>query len=144
VGFSIMHTNSAGADRPSLVTTVVVVVAAVLLWILVLGELLFIVPLFEAAFADFHLRVPQVTGAIIACTRWCTKYPYVLPMPLAIITTGVAVSTLLIRHQLRKGVLGAAWCLAMLLLPAVVAFLIWLGCYLPYQKLLEGLAAQKG
>jgi hypothetical protein len=144
VGFSIMHSDSADADRPSLVTTVVVVVAAVLLWIVVLGELLFIVPLFEAVFVDFGLRVPQVTEATIACTRWCTKYPYVLPMPLAIITTGVAVSTWLIRHQWRNGVLGAVWCLAMLLLLAVVAFLIWLGCYLPYQKLLDGLAAQKG
>jgi len=32
----------------------------------------------------------------------------------------------------------------MLLLPAGIAFLIWLVCYLPMKWLLEGLAGQKG
>src|SRR6202051_3644562 len=110
-----MHSNSADADRPSWVTTTVMVVAPVLLWIVVLGELLFMVPLFEAVFVDFRLQLPHVAEASIVCSRWCNKYFYVLPMPLAMVATGVAVSTWLIRHQWRKRLLGAVWCLAMLL-----------------------------
>jgi hypothetical protein len=32
----------------------------------------------------------------------------------------------------------------MLLVPAAIAFLTWLACYLPMEKLLDGLAGQKG
>jgi type II secretory pathway component PulF len=139
-----MHPVSADADRPSPITTAVVVVAAVLLWIVVLGELLLMVPLFEEVFVDFHLRLPLVTEGIIACSRWCSKYWYVLVIQLPVIAAGIALSTWLIRHLWRQRLLGVIWCLAMLLLPAAVAFLVWFGCYLPYEKLLEGLAAQKG
>jgi type II secretory pathway component PulF len=115
-----------------------------LLWIVVLGELLLMVPLFEAVFVDFRMRLPLVTDAIIVCSHWCGKYWYVLVIQVPMIAAGVAVPTWLIRHHWRKGPLGAVWCFAMLLLPAAVAFLVWFGCYLPYEKLLEGLAAQKG
>jgi type II secretory pathway component PulF len=117
-----------------------VVVAAVMLWIMIVAWLVFVVPEFERIFADFKMRVPLGTDAIIACSRWCMKYPYVLPMPLAMI----GVSTWLIRHRVRKRWLGGLWCLAMLVLPAGLAFLIWLLCYLPMERLLEGLAAPKG
>jgi hypothetical protein len=135
-----MQPDARDAERPNPVVTTIVVVLAVTLWIAVVGELLFVVPEFERIFMDFHMRVPLATEAIVACARWCMKYPYVLPMPLAMI----GVSTWLIRHRVGKRWLSGLWCLAMLLLPAGIAFLIWLACFLPMEWLLDGLAAPKG
>jgi len=139
-----MQPDPRDAERPNPRVTTIVVILAAMLWMMIAAELLFVVPHFERIFMDFQMRLPLTAEAIIACSRWCMKYPYVLPMPMAMIVGGVAASTWLIRHRVRKSWLGVLWCLAMLLLPAGIAFLIWLVCYLPMKWLLEGLAGQKG
>jgi type II secretory pathway component PulF len=139
-----MHTSSPDSERPSLGVTVFVIIVPAILWIAVLAELMFFVPIFDRIFADFHLGLPLASEWTIACSHWCIKYPYVLPMPLAMIVVAIAGSIWLIRHQLGKRLLGGVWCAAMMLLPIVVGLLIAVVCYLPYVKLLEGLAGQKG
>ena len=125
--------------RPSILVTVVIVGLAMLFWLMVAAELVFLVPLFERIFADFRLRVPDATSAVIDVSRWFVKYWYVLPMPFGILAVAVAAFTWSIRHVARMPKLGVAWSAAMLLVPALIAFLIVLVCYLPYAKLMEGL-----
>ena len=139
-----MQPDPRNAERPNLRVTATVVSLAAMLWITIAAELLFVVPQFERTFMDFQMRLPLAAEAIISCSRWCVKYAYVLPLPMAMVVAGVAASTWLIRHWLRRSWFAGLWCLAMLLVPAAIAFLIWLVCYLPMERLLEGLAAPNG
>ena len=134
--------SAAAAARPHPGSTIAVVVVAALLWTVDLVLLLAVVPPYERTFADFGMRVPWYTDVLIAISRWCTKYFYVLWFPLALIVVAVAGSTWFLRHRQRP--LGALWGAAMVLLPVVVGLLIWLGCYLPMQQLLQGLQGQQG
>src|SRR5258708_5228873 len=139
-----MQPDQREAAQPNLIVTGVVFLVAAILWIVIAAELLFVVPQFERAFMDFQMKLPLATEAVIACSRWCIKYWYVLAMQMAMIAAVMAALTWLVRHRLRKRWLSGVWCLAMLLLPASIAFLTWLFCYLLMEKLLEGLAGQKG
>ena len=125
--------------RPSILVTVVIVGLAILFWLVVAVELVFLVPFFEKTFVDFQLRLPVTTSAVITVSRWFVKYFYVLPVPLAIIAVAVAASTWVIRHVARKPKTGIVWSAVMLLLPVLVAVSIVLICYLPYAKQMEGL-----
>jgi type II secretory pathway component PulF len=116
-------------------------VASGLLWLIVSAMLLFAVPAYERQFVDFGLVLPWYTQALIACSRWCIKYAYIWPLPWVTLVVGVAVSIWLIRWQ--RPALGALWFLAMAVLPGLVAFLIFVGCHLPWLDLLDGLAGQK-
>jgi type II secretory pathway component PulF len=127
------------APRPSVAVTAVIVAIAVLLWLAVIGELVFVVPIFEKTLADFKVRLPYSTEVVIAMSRWCVKYFYVLAMPYTVLAVCVAGATWAIRHLARKPKLALAWSALMLLAPALVALLIVLFCYLPYAALLEGL-----
>jgi type II secretory pathway component PulF len=139
-----VQTSDDNAYQPNVVITILAVVVASLCWLIVPGLLIFAVPAYERAFADFRVVVPASTEVVIECARWCVKYPYVLPFPLGIIVAGIAVSTGLIRHLLRKPLLGRLWLILMMLLPASVALLIFLVCHLPWMKVLEGIAGRNG
>jgi type II secretory pathway component PulF len=139
-----MQPDSRDTGPPNPIVTGIVFLLAAILWIVIAAEMLFVVPEFERIFVDFHMRLPLATEAIIACSRWCVKYWYVLAMQMAMAAGGMAALTWLIRHRVRKNWLSSLWCLAMLLVPAAIAFLTWLACYLPMEKLLDGLAGQKG
>jgi type II secretory pathway component PulF len=139
-----MKPQPADADRANPFITLIVVVVAASLWIAVAGVLQFVVPFYEKVFADFKLQLPAVSAAIIAVSRWCVKYPYVLPLPLGMVIAAVVISTLLIRHGTRRRLLAALWCLAMLALPVAVGLSIWLAFAVPLANLLDGLAGQKG
>src|ERR1043166_3370351 len=133
-----MDTTAPEPPKPSIVLTVIIVLAALVLWLVAIGELVWMVPFFERMFADFKMRLPDSTEAIIGASRWCVKYFLVLPLVFTILAVAVAVSTWLIRHMARKRWLGWVWSAAMLVVPALVAFAILLFCYLPYVKLLGG------
>ncbi len=139
-----MNSNTGDTERPSTIVTIGVVAAAAVLWAVVLALFLFFVPAYERVFADFQLRMPYITVSVIAASRWCTRYLLIMPMELLVIVAGVAASTWGLRHLLHRRWLAHLWCLAMLLLPAILAMLIVLACYLPYAELMEALAAQKG
>jgi type II secretory pathway component PulF len=139
-----MATDSTDSDRPNLTVTVVVILLAILLWIIVAVEFVFVVPLYERIFRDFQVVLPFAAEVVIATSRWFVKYFYILPVPFVILGIAVAASTWAIRHSLQKRGLGLLWCALMLLLPALVGFLIWFSCYLPYAELLEALAGKGG
>src|SRR6516165_2874839 len=42
--------------------------------------MIFIIPKFEKIFADFKIKLPWITEALIATSRWFVKYWYVLPL----------------------------------------------------------------
>lgn len=47
--------------------------------------MIFIIPKFEKIFADFKIKLPWITEALIATSRWFVKYWYVLPLiPMAL------------------------------------------------------------
>jgi hypothetical protein len=131
-----MDLDPSGTNRPRIAVTAAVIGLAAFLWIAVAVELTFVVPHYERLFADFRVKVPWATEVVIASSRWCIKYWYVL---IVLAIAGVGLSTILIRHLAQKPWLGFTWCVAILLLPLLVGFSIWFFCYWPYLKLLEGL-----
>ncbi len=65
----------------AMVYPAVVITVAVLI---LTGIMIFIIPKFEKIFADFRLKLPFLTQALIDTSRWFVKYWYVLPLfPLA-------------------------------------------------------------
>ncbi|HMF17358.1 MAG TPA: type II secretion system F family protein [Gemmataceae bacterium] len=42
--------------------------------------MIFIIPKFEKIFADFKIKLPWITEALIATSRWFVRYWYVLPL----------------------------------------------------------------
>jgi type IV pilus assembly protein PilC len=59
---------------------VIFVAAAILTFIMI-----FIIPKFEKIFADFKMKLPWITQALINTSRWFVKYWYILPLiPLSI------------------------------------------------------------
>src|SRR6266404_5355254 len=112
-----MDADTSDHGRPSIAITAVIVGIAILLWLVVPVLLIFVVPSFEKTFADFRMRLPLSTEVVIAMSRWCVKYFYILPMPLGMIAVGVGAPTWLIRHLVRKPRLGVIWSTLMLVLP---------------------------
>jgi hypothetical protein len=121
------------------VVTIAVIVLAALSWGAVLFQLVFIVPYFERRFAEFRLRLPSATEMVIALSRPCSEYPYLVPVVFVLGVVAIAVPTWLIRHRLRTRGLGVVWCVAMLVVPLLAVLVVWYSCYLPYTKLLEAL-----
>src|SRR5947207_4957274 len=60
----------------AMVYPVVVITVAVLILTFIM---IFIIPKFEKIFADFRMRLPWITEALINTSRWFVKYWYVLP-----------------------------------------------------------------
>src|SRR6266404_4238136 len=59
---------------------VISVAVAILTFIMI-----FIIPKFEKIFADFKMKLPWITDALIATSRWFVKYWYIIPLiPIAI------------------------------------------------------------
>src|SRR5437773_12215615 len=87
-----MPSNTADTSGPSWAVTAVNVGLAILLWIVVAVLLIFLVPFVEKTFADFRMKLPDSTQAVISVSRWCVKYFYILPVPLGMIAVGVAAS----------------------------------------------------
>ena len=49
------------------------------------GIMIFIIPKFEKIFADFKMKLPWITEALIGTSRWFVQYWYVIPLiPLSI------------------------------------------------------------
>src|SRR5437763_841053 len=42
--------------------------------------MIFIIPKFEKIFADFKMKLPWITDALIAVSRWFIKYWYIIPL----------------------------------------------------------------
>src|SRR5262249_4786007 len=61
----------------AMVYPVVVITVAVLILTFIM---IFIIPKFEKIFADFRMRLPWITEALINTSRWFVKYWYVLPL----------------------------------------------------------------
>src|SRR5437660_7123194 len=61
----------------AMVYPVVVILVAVLILSFIM---IFIIPKFEKIFADFRMRLPWLTEALINTSRWFVKYWYVLPL----------------------------------------------------------------
>src|SRR6516162_3884020 len=65
----------------AMVYPIVVILVAVLI---LTGIMIFIIPKFEKIFADFKMRLPWITEALINTSRWFVQYWYVVPLiPLA-------------------------------------------------------------
>jgi type IV pilus assembly protein PilC len=68
--------------KGALVYPIVVITVAVLILTFIM---IFIIPKFEKIFADFKLKLPWITEALISTSRWFVKYWYVIPIvPVAI------------------------------------------------------------
>src|SRR5437660_4874770 len=61
----------------AMVYPIVVILVAVLI---LTGIMIFIIPKFEKIFADFKMRLPWLTEALIDTSRWFVKYWYILPL----------------------------------------------------------------
>jgi type IV pilus assembly protein PilC len=61
----------------AMVYPIVVILVAVLI---LCGIMIFIIPKFEKIFTEFKLKLPWITEALIATSRWVGKYWYVLPL----------------------------------------------------------------
>src|SRR5262245_13106624 len=63
--------------KGAMVYPVVVISVAVLILTFIM---IFIIPKFEKIFADFRLKLPWITEALIGASRWFVKYWYVIPL----------------------------------------------------------------
>jgi type IV pilus assembly protein PilC len=61
----------------AMVYPIVVVAVAVLI---LTGIMVFIIPKFEKIFAEFKLKLPWITQALIDTSRWFGKYWYIIPL----------------------------------------------------------------
>jgi type IV pilus assembly protein PilC len=61
----------------AMVYPVVVIVVAVLILTFIM---IWIIPKFEKIFKDFNMRLPDLTLALMAVSRWFSQYWYVLPL----------------------------------------------------------------
>src|SRR5215472_13270234 len=63
--------------KGALVYPIVVITVAVLILSFIM---IFIIPKFEKIFEDFKMKLPWITDALIATSRWFVKYWYVIPL----------------------------------------------------------------
>jgi type IV pilus assembly protein PilC len=61
----------------AMVYPIVVITVAVLI---LTGIMVFIIPKFEKIFAEFKLKLPWITQALIDTSRWFGKYWYIIPL----------------------------------------------------------------
>jgi type IV pilus assembly protein PilC len=61
----------------AMVYPVVVIMVAVLI---LTGIMIFIIPKFEKIFNEFKLKLPWITEALIATSRWVGRYWYIIPL----------------------------------------------------------------
>ncbi len=68
--------------KGAMVYPIVVILVAVTILTFIM---IFIIPKFEKIFADFRLKLPWITEALINTSRWFVRYWYVIPLiPIAI------------------------------------------------------------
>jgi type IV pilus assembly protein PilC len=63
--------------KGAMVYPAVVISVAVLILAFIM---IFIIPKFEKIFADFKMKLPWITDALIATSRWFVKYWYIIPL----------------------------------------------------------------
>ena len=118
------------------------VVLGGLAWLVVLMVVLFIVPKFVAIFADFDVKLPQLSQAIICASRVVGQNSIVFGALWLIVVPGLAV--LLAATSWRWAVgLAAAFAGVSLVGTVMALVLTVLGLFLPLISLLESMKGAK-
>ena len=98
---------------------------SMLLWLTVVGQLVFFVPRVEQLFVEFRMKMPWLTQHVIHDCRWA--------VPAVTIATFVACIALGKRSRW-------AWPFLLILLPFLINVLVGVSLYFPYMALLDGLS----
>jgi hypothetical protein len=93
-----------------------------LLWLVVVGQMVFIVPGFKRMFADFGMKAPIMTDLVMHDLWWLAP----------LFAVGAFSISMLTRSRW-------VWILLLIVLPLLVNGLVAVSLYLPYQALLDGL-----
>jgi cytochrome bd-type quinol oxidase subunit 2 len=94
---------------------------SMLLWLTVVGQLVFLVPRMERLFGEF--KMPLLTEWVIHDSRWAVP--------------AVTIATLLVCIALGKRSRWA-WPFLLILLPLIINVLVGVSLYFPYMELVEG------
>jgi hypothetical protein len=85
-----------------------------LAWVMLLFPLVFIVPKFQAVFADFHAALPALTRAVLAAAHAADNFGFLLGALWVLVVGGLA---------LGLGSMRSRWGLALAAIFAAVSFL---------------------
>src|SRR5262245_37977636 len=108
-------------DRPSVVVTILLILAPFALWLLVAWQLVFVVPARRRVFDDYAMQLPWLTFQVVGASAWFAKHWWILvPACVAIGGPVVTLGTLGVRHWLRSRRLRQVWG-AVLILPPLAA-----------------------
>jgi len=117
--------------KRSVAVTVVVLVAAALLWVAVGAVLVFVVPGYERAVADQKIQLSAPMEWTVAAARWAHLYWYVSPLFGLLVLPAVVVLSRLLRHQTTGSLPGWVWLAALVGVPLLLNLGIWLALLLP-------------
>lgn len=123
------HTPAPSAMPSYLLLMVVSGVLSVLLWLGVVGQLVFLVPRFERLFGEFKMKVPLLTEWVIRDSRWAVP--------------AVTFAAFLVCIGLGRRT-PWPWLFLLLLLPLVINGLVGVSLYFPFMELHEGLVLGGG
>src|SRR5689334_1304987 len=113
------------AARPSAVAGPVVLTGAwLLLMVSWLGQLVLVVPTYEARFAEQQLQLPERTVAALEVSRWAVKYWYVVVLTLVPGAVFVAVVSHLVARSGRGW--RVLWPVVLLGIPVLAHAWLWL------------------
>jgi type II secretory pathway component PulF len=111
-----------------------------LLFLVVDGWMACVVPGYRREFADYAIRLPWITEAVIHVSTWFCNYWYVVALvlpPLLVLDGGV-----LLLAWLKSGtrILGVLWFLLVAMVPTLFMMIASFSLWLAYNKLLENLS----
>jgi type II secretory pathway component PulF len=109
------------------------------LWVCYFAGLILVVPRYKKIFAEFNLRLPDLTIAVIAVTDWAVTYWYVLVLSLPFLLAPDVAVVLLLWRSGRRGLVWV-WGGVMIALPLVAGLLVVVAIHLALTNLLEGLS----
>jgi hypothetical protein len=126
--------------RSAHIAVLIAVLVHALFWLPVFGELYFFIPWSLKAFANYQVKLPAATEAVLAHTRFCSDFPFVLPavVLLMLVIDGFVYRWL--RQKVNSPILSEIWYAMMIGFPLIA----WLYCGLAMRlasiKLVEALS----
>jgi type II secretory pathway component PulF len=117
--------STPAAPPPSPLLIVVSGVVSLLLWLSVVGQLVFLVPTLERAFREFKMKMPLLSEWVIHYSRWAVP--------------AITIAALLVCIGLSRRS-PWPWLFLLFLLPLVINVVVGVSLYFPYMELMEGLA----
>ncbi len=138
-----MQPSTADAPRPRLTITVLVVVSALLLWGVILVEFMYAAPAAMRVSQELKRQHNWLMRTFAPVALRLGDYPPALLIPVAPAAVLLGGPTWWIRHRLKSRRLAAAWCVAMLLVPLLLATVIWFGTMVPLAEQMRELDDRK-